>query len=314
MEVVSSTSTGREALDELGRHRPARAAARPRPPRRRRPRRARARAPRALAGDGDRPDLEHAGRRTSRKRPSGSAPTAGCRRPRSPSSCGRPCARRSPRRPERRGQSSRGGVAEDDPLELGDRGAAEAQDGLEPLGPELARVERAAQLVDGRAVLLGDLVARDLEEDQVARALGGGGHPHEASRAPRAPTPSAARTTLSPACRRLATAASSSWRARSSTSSSATRPGEQRPDLVEREQRALVLEHALGEAVALGGRGADDDDEAAGRVAQAVGGPQDARADRDVARPRRAVPARPVGGPRPALVVGDLHAAGAFGS
>src|SRR6185312_5551861 len=88
--------------------------------------------------------------------------------------------------------------------------------------------------------------------------------------------------------------------------------GEQGPDLVEREQRALVLEHALGEAVALDGRGADDDDEAPGRVAQAVRRTQDARAHRDVARPRRPVSSWAIGGPRPALVVGDLHTAGAF--
>src|SRR5215813_14183891 len=81
MEVVSATSTGREAVEELGRHRP-----------------------HALLLDlvlpdvADRPRPASCSSRTcprptSSWRPSGSAPTAGCRRPRSPTTCGRRCAR-----------------------------------------------------------------------------------------------------------------------------------------------------------------------------------------------------------------------------
>src|SRR5207302_8741249 len=59
------------------------------------------------------------------------------------------------------------------------RAAAEAQRRLEALGPELARVERPAQLVQRRDVLLTHALARGLEQDQVARAAELGGHAHE---------------------------------------------------------------------------------------------------------------------------------------
>src|SRR3954453_10259468 len=56
--------------------------------------------------------------------------------------------------------------SEDQPLELADRAAAEPQCGLEALLAELAGIEAAAQLVEGRPVLLLDLVARGLDQDQ----------------------------------------------------------------------------------------------------------------------------------------------------
>ena len=315
MEVVSSTSTGPRGARRAGPSPPARAAARPRAPRRRRSRRARARDPRALAGDGDRADLEHAAVEPPRARPSGSAPTGGCRRPRSPSSCARRCATRSPRRPERRrGQSSRGGGRKTIRLSSETEAPPSAQDGLEALAAELARVERAAQLVDGRAVLLGDLVARDLEEDQVARTLGGGGHPHEDL----APLGADALGGEDDALARLQALGDGGVeqlarrvprRSSSGDASLRAAPGPCRA----RTARSCPRARAAAKRSRSAGDAQTIDDEAAGRVAHAVGGPQDARADRDVARPRRAVPARAVGGPRPALVVGDLHAAGAFG-
>src|SRR3954447_3407870 len=66
MEVVSSTSSGRAALDEMGRHPPHAllldlALPPPLPPRRPAPPRPRPGAGRALAAHGDPPHLEHAG-------------------------------------------------------------------------------------------------------------------------------------------------------------------------------------------------------------------------------------------------------------
>src|SRR5271165_4306466 len=71
------------------------------------------------------------------------------------------------------------GRAEEDPLDLPGGAAAETQRGLEALAAELAGVERAAQLVERGVVLLADLLAGGLEQDQVARALERGGDAHE---------------------------------------------------------------------------------------------------------------------------------------
>ena len=59
----------------------------------------------------------------------------------------------------------------DDALELGGCRTAETQGGLKALGANLAGVDRTAQLVQRRALLVGNLVAWDLEQDQMARAL-----------------------------------------------------------------------------------------------------------------------------------------------
>src|SRR5271170_7018327 len=67
---------------------------------------------------------------------------------------------------------------EDDALQLGRRAAAETQRGLETLLPDLAGVERTAQLVERGALLLGDLIARDLEQNQVSRAFQPVGESH----------------------------------------------------------------------------------------------------------------------------------------
>src|SRR3954465_7432041 len=71
----------------------------------------------------------------------------------------------------------RGRRREHDPLELLDRAAAEPQRGHEALLPELARVERGAERVDGGPVLLGHLVLGDLDEHEVAGAAVGVRHP-----------------------------------------------------------------------------------------------------------------------------------------
>src|SRR5271165_3626374 len=69
--------------------------------------------------------------------------------------------------------------AEEDPLDLGGRAATEAQGRLEALVAELARVQRPAQLVQRRQLLLGDLLAGRLDQHQVAGPLQGRGDPHE---------------------------------------------------------------------------------------------------------------------------------------
>src|SRR4051794_34323575 len=74
----------------------------------------------------------------------------------------------------------RGRRPEDDALELGRRGAAEAQRGLEAVGAQLAGIESAAQLVQRAPVLVRDLVARGLQQDQVARAPEAVSHADEA--------------------------------------------------------------------------------------------------------------------------------------
>ena len=62
--------------------------------------------------------------------------------------------------------------AEDDPLQLADRVAAEPHRRVEALGAELTRIEAPAQLVQRREVVLSHLVTRGLEQDQMPRALG----------------------------------------------------------------------------------------------------------------------------------------------
>src|SRR6478735_12675549 len=59
--------------------------------------------------------------------------------------------------------------AEHDPLQLADRRAAEAHRRLEALGAQVARVERGAQVVQRRRILLADLLLGGLQEDYVAR-------------------------------------------------------------------------------------------------------------------------------------------------
>src|SRR6185312_17501391 len=66
-----------------------------------------------------------------------------------------------------------------DPLDLGRRAPAEPQCRLEALVAELAGVERAAQLVQRREILLADLLAGGLDQDQVARPALGGCRPQE---------------------------------------------------------------------------------------------------------------------------------------
>src|SRR3954468_20428771 len=309
MEVVSSTSTGRAALDEIGRHRPD-----------------------ALLLDLLLPDVPDPGAlvRELRER---SPQTAILLISNMPESRLKQEADRlavdgwmlKAQRPEQMRDAVRealGGAAwalrsvvarrraEDDPLGLGDRGAAQAQDGLEALGAELAGIERAAQLVQRGAVVFGDLVARDLEQDGLGRPPGARRHADVALAAPGVDALGGEHDGLA-GLQALGDRRVEELRHALLDLLLRHAAGQERADLVAREDRALVLDHALEEAVALGGRGADHDDEAPGRVAHAVGGPQRARADRDVARPRGPVGARAIRRPRPALVVGDLHAAGA---
>src|SRR4051812_9690718 len=60
--------------------------------------------------------------------------------------------------------------AEDDSLEFRDHRAPQPHRGLKALGPQLARVKPPAQLVGSPSVLLGDVVLRRLDEDEVAGA------------------------------------------------------------------------------------------------------------------------------------------------
>src|SRR4051812_31380845 len=203
------------------------------------------------------------------------------------------------------------GMLEQDSLQLGQRTAAEAHGRVEALRPELARVETAAQLVQGGPFVVACALGDRVDQDQVAgpleargqahvalallgreaigghddclvvlQALGDGGVEH-----------------LLRACLHLLV----------------RHPARQEhTDLPEREHRADVLDHAVGEPVALRGRGRHDHEQAAGRVSNFVGRTQDAAAHRHVRRPRwRPVAARPVRGPPGALVRSDLDAAGA---
>ena len=143
--------------------------------------------------------------------------------------------------------------AEEDPLDLGRRAAAEPQRGLDALVAELAGVERTAQLVQRRQVLL----ARPARGPSRAGSGGGaalqrGGHAQErlALLGRRSPRSRARPSGGSPGAwrppRRAARAA------RSSSSSSADAPGEQRLDLAQRQQRGAILDQPLEEGVELG--------------------------------------------------------------
>src|SRR5688572_26903193 len=57
--------------------------------------------------------------------------------------------------------------AEHDALQLADRRTAQSHGRVEALGAQLARVEAPAQLVEPGPVLLGNVLARRLHEDQV---------------------------------------------------------------------------------------------------------------------------------------------------
>ena len=92
MQVVSTTSTGQEALERAGRRAGRHPAARPAAARRARARRPRARDPRALAGDGDPADVQPAAGAAREGGRAAGAPTAGRPRRTSPSSCASPCA------------------------------------------------------------------------------------------------------------------------------------------------------------------------------------------------------------------------------
>lgn len=58
----------------------------------------------------------------------------------------------------------------DDSLELDECLAAETKRGLEALASELAGVERPPELVERRSLVVTNLVARGLQQDQVSRA------------------------------------------------------------------------------------------------------------------------------------------------
>ena len=188
-------------------------------------------------------------------------------------------------------------------------GAAEPEHGLEALGTELAGVEPAAQVVERGAVLLAHAVARDLEQDQVARAPDARGHAHEALAVlglDAVDPDDDARVLL----QALEDGGVEQLRGALLGLLLRDAAGEQRANAGEREHGAAVLEGAADEAVALLGRPGDDDDEAARRVAHAVGRAQHARAHREVRLARRAPFATgAVGRPGASLVVVDLDAA-----
>ena len=80
--------------------------------------------------------------------------------------------------------------------------------------------------------------------------------------------------------------------------------GQQRPNLIERQQRGPVLDQALEKAVALGPRGRGDDQQAPGRVAQAIGRREHVAVDGEVHGPRlSAVAPGAIRGPAPPLII-----------
>jgi hypothetical protein len=68
----------------------------------------------------------------------------------------------------------------DDSLELSQRVATQPQDGLKSLAPQLAGVQGPAQGVEGRTLVVKDIVSPRLEQDQVAGSAVGVSHAGEA--------------------------------------------------------------------------------------------------------------------------------------
>ena len=214
-------------------------------------------------------------------------------------------------------QSSRGAGANAIRLQLADGVPAEPQRGDEALLPEAAGVQRGAQLAERGAVLLGDVVLAGLDEDEVARAVRWRPPCARSARARRdrarraRPPPSGPRRAAWRRRRRAARAPSR--RARPP----ATRPASRARTLpVESRLPGSVITRSQKASRVAASR-ADDEQQAAGRVAQRLGGREDAAAHADVDRARRAgrltgAP-RPLRGPPAALVFGDLDAAGRWG-
>src|SRR6202044_3456246 len=69
--------------------------------------------------------------------------------------------------------------AEQDPLDLYGSASPEPQCRLKALPAEVASIERAAQLVQRREILLAHLLTGGLQQDQMARAFERSGHPNE---------------------------------------------------------------------------------------------------------------------------------------
>ena len=179
-----------------------------------------------------------------------------------------------------------------DPFELGEAVAAEPQDGLEALAAEFACVECPAKLIDAWALLFEDLIAGGFNQDQVPWAPFAVSEPNEACALLRVETLDRHDDTLT--CVeslqdrhiKQLTRTCLDLIGRYSTT-------KQGMDSREREHCAPFLDDAFGEPVRLRRRRADDQQQAAGRVAKTIGGTEDASAHRHVGRPwRRTVTAR----------------------
>src|SRR3954452_1333165 len=195
------------------------------------------------------------------------------------------------------------------PLELADGPSAQAQSGLEALLAELARVEAAAQLVQRGSVLFLDLVARGLDQDDVARPAVRG----------READPALALLGVEPLRRdhhglprleALQGGLLEELVGRVVDLVLGHAALEQPVHLVEREHGGLGLDQALDEAVARLLRRGDHHQHASGRVAEQVGRGQDAAAGGHVGLAwGAATGARAVGRPAGPLVCVDLDAA-----
>jgi len=172
-----------------------------------------------------------------------------------------------------------------DPLDLGGRRRAQAQGRLEAFGAELARIEGSAQLIQGRVILLANLVASGLEQDQVARAVEQRGHAHEGLAGVRLQAGGTEDDGLAVlqafSDRRLQQLLGTFLQLLLGDPSA-----QEAADLLDREQRCPVLDQTLEKALALGNRGRDHDEQAARGIAQAVNRREHAAVNREVGRPR----------------------------
>jgi hypothetical protein len=173
---------------------------------------------------------------------------------------------------------------EHDPFELGEALAAEPKDRLEAFASELAGVEGSTELIESRPLVVEDLVARGLNQDQVPGAPFTVREPDKAFTLRRVETRyrnDSAVTRLEPLHDRRV------------EQLPGTRldfvgrdpAGKQDPDPGRRQDRTSFLDDALGESVRLRRRSAHYQQQAPGRVTKTIRRTEDARSHRYIDRP-----------------------------
>jgi len=186
---------------------------------------------------------------------------------------------------------------------------AQPHGGDESLSPQLARIEPAAKVIEGGAIVLIDPVADCVDKDQVTRPL-------EACRHANVGLALAGPETLRREYDGLVCLQSFAD-SRVQDLDGATvdillgrSTCQAHSDLVERQQEGTVLDELFSEAIALGRGWRHDHEQAPGRVADEVRWAEHPAANRDGwGSGRLTIAARAIRGPAPPLVIGDLHAA-----